>query len=569
MIRFDPVKNTAGQAEKTGWATVQTQRSVLVAVHNITAMTRLLDVLPLIGGDPRIQIRFVVTGSSAFTAGTCEFLKSIGVIPLDWDDAKVKGADVVITASHGGDLGDLGAPVLILPHGVGYNKYLPRSSGKPVFGLSSDWLFDEDGKIIPSALVLSHTEQLDRLIAACAPAAPVAVLAGDPCLDRMLASLPLRNSYRSAFCVGERIMVVVSSTWGEKSLYGENPGFVTDLVLRLPADEFLVVMVMHPNIAAWHSPWQVRMWMEECERVGVVVLDPIEGWRAALVAADVVIGDHGSVTLYATALGRPVGLAVVPDDAVDPASAMGVLLDTAPRFVISQNPAMDLVNVIKDAGRVGLAPAGALVSSAPGESATLLRTLLYQMMDLSEPEHQADYAVLPVPRLNCSGTYSHLVTVTIINYSTKVLEAEVVRYPVSHLARQVPLAPGHLVVSLQTPYKHWLDRAEIIAIDVDPRGDTDRLLEAKAVLAELPTCSLTLVTEHGTWLVASRDWLVRVSYTSESKRSDRNAGLWCASILCEWMRDGRRPIDIPPLLHLWVGGGLHTLIISSRSGYGD
>jgi hypothetical protein len=110
---------------------VATARRVLVIVHNVTAATRLLDVLPLFGTDPRIQTTFTVVGSSAFTAGTEEFLASHGIRTLPWPERHTQKTDLAISASYGGDLHDLGAPLIVIPHGMGYNKYLARESGNP------------------------------------------------------------------------------------------------------------------------------------------------------------------------------------------------------------------------------------------------------------------------------------------------------------------------------------------------------------------------------------------------------------------------------------------------------
>lgn len=61
------------------WRTVSTERTLLAVVHNVTAATRLLDVLSLFAGDPRIQTVFTCPGSSAFTRGTEEFLSARGI----------------------------------------------------------------------------------------------------------------------------------------------------------------------------------------------------------------------------------------------------------------------------------------------------------------------------------------------------------------------------------------------------------------------------------------------------------------------------------------------------------
>ena len=73
-----------------------------------------------------------------------------------------------------------------------------------------------------------------------------------------------------------------------------------------------MVAALHPNIWALHGRRQVLAWLADHMAAGLGVVPPQEGWRAALVGADVVIGDHGSVTRYGAALGVPVLMNGVP-----------------------------------------------------------------------------------------------------------------------------------------------------------------------------------------------------------------------------------------------------------------
>ncbi|MBB4674599.1 hypothetical protein [Crossiella cryophila] len=107
------------------WTTVRTERTVLAVVHNLTAATRLLDVLPLVADDPRVQVVFTCPGSSAFSGRTEEWLHEQGMAVIPWSQAIQVEFDLVLAASYGGDLRDLLGPLVVLPHGMGYNKYSP------------------------------------------------------------------------------------------------------------------------------------------------------------------------------------------------------------------------------------------------------------------------------------------------------------------------------------------------------------------------------------------------------------------------------------------------------------
>jgi hypothetical protein len=121
----------AGSAGTTDrWSTRPAVRSVLAIVHNVTAATRLFDVLQLLGGDERLRVVFTCTGSSAFHDGTLEYLSARGVRYLPWEEALAEPVELAISASYGGDLHLINSPLLVIPHGMGYNKYLETRNSK-------------------------------------------------------------------------------------------------------------------------------------------------------------------------------------------------------------------------------------------------------------------------------------------------------------------------------------------------------------------------------------------------------------------------------------------------------
>ena len=111
------------------WSTLAADRRVLAIAHNVTAATRLFDVLPVLARDDRVEIVFTSTGSSAFNEGTEDFLAARGVRWIPWNQAINASFDMAISASYGGDLYRLQCPLVVIPHGMGYNKLLSREPG--------------------------------------------------------------------------------------------------------------------------------------------------------------------------------------------------------------------------------------------------------------------------------------------------------------------------------------------------------------------------------------------------------------------------------------------------------
>lgn len=393
------------------WASRGRCRRVLFVVHNVTSATRLLDVMPLFDDDLRVQMLATCTGSSPFQGGVGDLLAAVGVPVLPWEQAVRTPVDLAVSASLGGQIGALSGKLAVLSHGVGYTKRLrspvagrrsPVAGRRaPVFGLAPEWLLD-DGRPVADAFVLSHPEQAERLRESCPEAAGAAVLAGDPCFDRMLAARAYRDRFRRALGVrGGQRLVVVSATWNPEGLFGDGgagdvlPALLPRLTGELAADEYRVAAVLHPNIWEGHGPGQVRAWLDGARRGGLTLVDPLGGWRQALLAADAVLGDHGAVTYYAAALGVPVALAAAPLDHVDPRAPLAGFLADSPRLD-PYAPLPAQLDALSAGHRPQPGPAR-FTTSVPGESAARLRKLFYGLMELPEPERPALLEPLPLP----------------------------------------------------------------------------------------------------------------------------------------------------------------------------
>ncbi len=111
------------------WRTVAPARTVLGVIHNVTSATRLLDLLTVFDGDPRVQVLFTCTGSSPFEPGIEEFVRARELPLISWDEARGHAFDLAVSTSRGGDLQNLSAPIIGSPHGAGYNKTLHREPG--------------------------------------------------------------------------------------------------------------------------------------------------------------------------------------------------------------------------------------------------------------------------------------------------------------------------------------------------------------------------------------------------------------------------------------------------------
>lgn len=384
-------------------STVPVRRTVLAVAHHITAATRLADIVPMLESDRRLVVAYTAPPASAFTGGLDELLRGLGGLVLPWTQSVSSRFDLAIAASHGA-LDQLHAPVLTVPHGAGPGKLLHRGGGlgppaaRPVTGLIRERMVVA-GRVVPSAIALPHERHLRGLERECPEALPVAFVGGDPCLDRLMASLPHRDAYRRALGVrdGQRL-VLVSSTWDEDSLLGRRPDVLSRIAAALPSGRYRIVAALHPHIWSWYGRRQVLAWQTDAMRHGVRLLPPEEGWRAALVASDRVVGDHGSVTYYAAAVGVPVLLGTFPRDSVAPGSHPCGLAAVAPHVSWRRPLAPQLDGADRAYDADVHATLRAAISSRPGEAASLLRREMYRLLRLPEPEAPPDVPPVPLPR---------------------------------------------------------------------------------------------------------------------------------------------------------------------------
>ncbi|MBW4720709.1 hypothetical protein [Saccharothrix obliqua] len=370
------------------WVTRGKSRDVLALVHTVTSGQRVLEAVEMIESDLRVQVTFS-RAPDTFSMGVDEFLRSVRGVVLPWEQASRERFDLALTASYG-SLHMVHAPIVLMPHGAGYGKSVSTAGPPQVYGLDAQRLL-HNGEVLPAALVLSHEHQRDVLRRQCPEALDVAVVAGDPCYDRMVASLPRRDDYRAALGVtaGERL-VVVTSTWGLDSLFARFEDLLPRLLEQLGGQGFRVAAMLHP--AAWsaHGVRQVEAWLADCRDAGLVLVGPGFDWRAAVVAADDVIADHGSVGVYAAALGTPVLLADAAMAAVlGDGSAQELLRRSAPRLALDRPVAPQLEAAARGAPDLA-GPVRDRLTSCPGRSAAELRRAVYRLLDLPEPgRHRA------------------------------------------------------------------------------------------------------------------------------------------------------------------------------------
>jgi hypothetical protein len=364
----------------------------LAVVRTPASVIRLWDVLDLVR-DPQVRVVFTINRTSEFSREVAELLTAQGVRPVLWEDLDGVDYDLVLTASEDVYLQELrDVPVIVIPHGIGFHRYVPDgASGTRLTGVVPP----EARRRRRVLQVVTHPDQAAQLD----PTMPTLVT-GDPCYDRILASTHRRPEYRRALGVDDRALVLVSSTWGEQSLIGDAPDLPAQLLGELPADSYRVATVLHPNVWAKEGGHRIRSVLGDALDAGLLLTDD---WQAALIASDVVIGDHGSITFYAAALGKPLllgafGTDIVPDTPLDILGALAPRLDRGQHLV---DQVAKSALTFQELGRTAI--------SNTGDAAFALRDLLYTTLGLTSPDVPARILSYPDPVAEQRPVHSYLV----------------------------------------------------------------------------------------------------------------------------------------------------------------
>ncbi|MGH4033103.1 hypothetical protein ACQB60_29675 [Actinomycetota bacterium Odt1-20B] len=367
---------------------------MLVVAHTVTYGKRLLDVVSLLEHDHRIQVVFT-TPAHELGDGVTRFLQRAGSAVLPWADAVRTEFDLALAAGPR-SVAEVQAPLVLLPHGANFVKRFRGVPGVQVCGLQPQDVMP--GGRLPAAVVLAHRDDLDALARSCPAALPVARVVGDPVRDRIVAGLPHRDAYRRALGVGvEQQLLAVTSTWGPGSAFARFDMLLPRLMDLARGGGSRVVLLAHPNVWSGHGTRQVRAWLASWTGNGLGVVPPDMDWRSVLCAADLIVGDHGSVTLYGTLTGSPILLAACGEQELNPASPAADLSLLAPALSPWHPLADQLAYARAEYRRDAYEAVSARITSEPGRFNRNIRALLYQLVGLGQPAHAPLTPPPPVP----------------------------------------------------------------------------------------------------------------------------------------------------------------------------
>ncbi|MGI5207446.1 hypothetical protein ACQEU6_38435 [Spirillospora sp. CA-108201] len=347
------------------WGGLGDRRTVLMVVGSPELGQPALDVARLAGADPRLRVLFTALPGPSEAAADA-LLRDAGTVPLPWREARAGDFALVVAASPAPGRGP-SAPMIVLP-GLDAGR-APRPA------------LARDGR---GPVVLACAHERDRRMLDEARVAAKVVVVGDTVHDRIVASLPFRDFYRRALGVsrGRKLVVVALPAAALGGRCASVRCGTGTLVQRLLAE---LTPAGHQVLGLYEpGPHPCTGGASAADlRNGLGLLPPEADWRAALVAADWIIGAPGPVTRYGTITGVPVLLT----DATAPAAAHDCALQAACGLRLTgHRPVLEQLTEAAARWRPDHAEAVVRrITSEPGRFDRAIRRTMYGLLRLPQP----------------------------------------------------------------------------------------------------------------------------------------------------------------------------------------
>ncbi|MHA3019657.1 hypothetical protein ACXPWS_05225 [Mycobacterium sp. BMJ-28] len=426
-----------------------------MVLRTATTVSWFAELLPDALADPRIQLWFTIDPGSQFQHGVAEYLSLLGGAELTWELATQTTFDLAIAAHISDGLSELATPLLVLPHGPGYARALTQRPDPQIPVPRTHTRAD-----VATVVALTSAEDRHHFNEQTHPGIGFRVT-GDPCLDTLRASRPARQGYRRALGVDQgQTLVVISSTWGPYSALGQHPHVVDQILGALPTDDYVVAAILHANIWNLHGDWQLRLWLRDALASGLRLIPHQKGWRQALVAADIVIGDHGSVSYYAAALKTPVMLATK-------AGVVEIKRDTAIDRFLRTTRQLDTKAPVDMQIREMIAAHTCTETSGdmatPTDSAETISALIYELVNLDRNSPHSGPRMCDIPTISFVSPTAHWVSVTIDDTDDKHPVVSVRRTPAHGvIGDHAPIDTDHLSVRTDCPSTRLRGLADVL-----------------------------------------------------------------------------------------------------------
>lgn len=469
---------------------VRFQKTVLVIVRSETVLTRMDELCSALFASMAIQCLFTVPKPiSRFDRGVEAAIRERGCIYVPWGEVLSRTFDLAISASPNGNFELIDAPLVVMQHGPALSKEEALSDTVRLMERLRT-------RVRPTVLACpTDPEELDAI-----PQSIRTEIVGDPVFDSMVAYANLRQSFREDLDVGGHRLVTLSSTWGPDCLISRHPRLVRTLLETLPSNRFRVALILHPYVWQAHGEWQIRAWLRRELQAGLLLIPHRSGWQATILASDLIIGDHGSVTHYAASAGIPT---VRPSEVGAAPTIRTPIARQTESVAVTVASEQEIVRRALLAEPVGMPHARTDAFSCVGKSLQQLQRLFHELLDLEIAETPPERCIPiapPIPIASPTGLYR---TVTTCSSAGGMALMATDSYPAS-LPCEDFAYDGRLIADGTTADTHAIAQADVLVVAAEATDEDEAVRVARTHLDRHPNLKTVIVMVATGWVLLGR-----------------------------------------------------------------
>ena len=291
--------------------------------------------------------------------------------------------DLIISASvpQRSLINNLRCPTLRIQHGITGGKHI---EGKGMFTLGENvYRNNHSGKIRFSSIFVSSEKIRQDAINLDTQFKNIVRVVGFYRDDLMIKRNKSRDQIREQFGFGKNDKVIfVLSTWGPNCLFNK----IGDVFLseaRNCMDSFRFIINIHP-MEHRPKPNGVRVWGEYLrtkKKYGFIVHEPTNDWIDCMIASDILISDHTSLSLHGVLLNKPVIFSPFPNELLQEGGLTWKLKEFSPLLCNDASDLRDKLNWTIEKYPLGKLKALAKeINSCPGKAKELYKKEILNLL---------------------------------------------------------------------------------------------------------------------------------------------------------------------------------------------
>ncbi len=290
---------------------------------------------------------------------------------------------IALAEHHGATAYNPSTPKLSINHSISGGKL--EKNGLP-YRYGQQRMYYPNGQLVYTRIFEASKEVCDQTVTQQPDLRPIIAIVGDLQADELLALQSQREKIRRGlgFAEGDTV-VLIQSTWGPTSLL-ETVG--KDLIEQAATlqnnSRYRFILSTHPH--HWDGTGSVdtsygRYLSQQTQR-GFHVIHPQDDWGPYMIASDIAITDHTSLSVTYALLGKP--MLCVANDAAGVLKSMpvGQLMDFLPRLQSPDHLAQQIETAVKQFPKERLAALAKQINAHPGEAAQRVQKEAFQLLDL-------------------------------------------------------------------------------------------------------------------------------------------------------------------------------------------